>query len=151
MESRKIAFADIDKDGDIDLLFANVNFKGNKNPQNRLFVNDGTGKFTDVTTTQLPQDKDHSIDAIFTDIENDNDEDIIIANVFGGKIKVYLNDSKGNFILGSDRLLGGKIKIDALGVICTDLNGDKLKDLYFCDRYNPQQDNKDVLLIKNKL
>ncbi len=151
MESRKIAFADIDKDGDIDLLFANVNFKGNKNPQNRLFVNDGTGIFTDVTTTQLPQDKDHSIDAIFTDIDNDNDADIIIANVFGGKIKVYLNDSKGNFILGSDRLLGGKIKIDALGVICTDLNGDKLKDLYFCDRYNPQQDNKDVLLIKNKL
>ncbi len=149
METRKIAFADVDKDGDLDLFFANVNFVGTKNTQNRIFINNGKGKFIDETAKRLPEDQDHSIDAIFVDIDNDKDVDLVIANVFGGKMKTYLNDGKGNFTLGSDRLLGGKIQIDALGVISADLNGDKLNDLYFCDRYNPQIDNKDVLLLKN--
>lgn len=150
MESRKIAFADVDNDGDFDLFFANVNFKGDKNPQNRLFINNGKGKFTDETSKRLPEDQDHSIDAVFVDIDGDKDLDIVVANVFGGKVKVYLNDGKGNFTVGHDKLLGGKIQIDALGVISADLNGDKLDDLYFCDRYNPQSDNKDVLLTRNK-
>lgn len=150
MESRKIAFSDVDRDGDKDLFFANVNFRGNKNPQNRLFINNGKGKFTDETTNRLPEDQDHTIDAIFVDIEDDKDLDIVAANVFGGKVKVYLNDGRGNFTLGGDRLLGGKIQVDALGVIQADFDGDKKGDLYFCDRYNPQIDNKDVLLFKIK-
>ena len=148
MESRKIAVADVDKDGDLDLFFANVNFTGAKSPQNRIFINNGKGKFTDDTSNKLPEDKDHSIDAIFVDVDNDKDLDIIIANVFGAKMKVYLNDGKGNFTLGSDKLLGGKIQVDALGLVNADFNGDKLNDLYICDRYNPQLDNKDVLLLK---
>ena len=72
----------------------------------------------------------------------------MVANVFVGKIKTYLNDGKGYFALGSDKLLGGKVVVDALGVIAADLDGDGLKDLYICDRYNPQKDFKDVLLVR---
>lgn len=150
IESRKISWSDIDKDGDIDLFFTNVNFRGNKNPQNRIYINNGKGKFSDETSSRIPTDKDLSIDAIFEDIDRDGDSDIIVANVFGGKIKVYLNDGKGYFTLGSDQLLGGKIVIDALGVIAADLDGDGAKDLYFCDRYNPQKNLKDVLLVRKR-
>ncbi|MFY7665852.1 FG-GAP-like repeat-containing protein [Flavobacterium sp.] len=150
MESRKVICADADKDGDVDLLFTNVNFRGNKNPQNKLYINNGKGKFTDETNSRLPKDDDHSIDASFLDIDGDSDLDIIVANVFGGKIKTYLNDGKGIFSMGSDRLLGGKIQIDALGIAIGDLNGDGENDIYICDRYNPQVDNKDVLLLREK-
>lgn len=148
IESRKIAYHDVDGDGDIDLFFANVNFKGTKDNQNRLYLNNGKGKFTDETSNRIPVDNDHSIDAIFEDVDGDGYQDIIVANVFGGKIKVYLNDGKGFFTQGSDKLLGGKLVFDALGVISADINGDGKKDLYFCDRYNPQLDNKDVLLLR---
>lgn len=148
METRKIAFADVDNDGDLDLFFANVNFKGTKNAQNRLYINNGKGKFTDETFNRLPVDTDHTIDAIFEDIDNDKDPDLVVANVFGGKVKVYLNDQKGRFSIGSDKLLGGKLTLDALGVISADLNGDGKRDLYICDRYQPQFDRKDALLIR---
>lgn len=148
VESRKIALGDIDNDGDLDVFFANVNFRGNKNPQNTLWVNNGKGFFMEQSLKRLPEDKDHSIDAIFMDIDKDKDLDIVVANVFGGKMKTYINDGKGFFTLGNDRLLGGPIKMDALGVITADLNGDGLQDVYICDRYNPQLDNKDVMLIR---
>lgn len=148
IESRKIAFGDVDGDGDIDLFFANVNFRGDKNNQNHIYINNGDGKFTDESETRLPLDDDHSIDAIFEDIAIDGDEDIVIANVFGGKLKVYLNDGKGLFSLGHDKLLGGKIVMDALGVIAADFNKDGLSDLFFCDRYTPLKDGMDLLLMR---
>lgn len=148
IESRKIAFADVDKDGDMDLFLANVNFSGDKNNQNHLYINNGKGKFTDESSIRLPLDDDHSIDAIFEDIDNDGDADIVIANVFGGKLKSYMNDGKGIFSQGDDKLLGGKIVMDALGVIAADFNKDGLRDLFFCDRYTPQKDGFDLLLLK---
>lgn len=148
IESRKIAVGDVDGDGDMDLFFANVNFTATKNNQNHLYLNNGKGKFTDVSDKRLPLDDDHSIDAIFEDIDTDGDKDIIIANVFGGKLKVYINNGTGYFSIGSDKLLGGKIVMDALGVIATDLNGDHINDLFFCNRYTPQNDGTNLLLIR---
>ncbi|MCU0466361.1 MAG: S8 family serine peptidase, partial [Anaerolineae bacterium] len=67
LETRKIAVNDVDRDGDLDIFLANVNFLGTKNPQHRLYINNGKGKFTDETNSRLPKDEDHTIDAIFED------------------------------------------------------------------------------------
>ncbi|MBL7818865.1 MAG: VCBS repeat-containing protein [Saprospiraceae bacterium] len=148
IESRKASFADVDKDGDLDLFLSNVRFREGKDIQNRLYINNGKGKFTNETERRLPKDQDHTIDAIFEDVDQDGDVDIVVANVFGGSIKVYANNGKGEFTDVSNAILGKTYVRDALGVVAADLNGDGKKDLYICDRFNPNQNKKDLLLLK---
>lgn len=150
LETRKIAFADVDQDGDLDLLLANVNFGGQKNPQNRLYLNNGKGVFEDVTALRLPQDDYHTIEAVFEDLNGDGAVDILFGNVFGGAVRACLNDGKGFFTDQTKALLGREYTRDALGITVGDFNADGLRDLYICDRYHPQADKKDLLLIKKK-
>lgn len=151
IESRKVSFGDIDGDDDLDIFLSNVEFIPGKNRQNRLFINDGEGVFTDVTSTQLPSDFDLSLDAIFEDIDFDDDLDIIISNIFGGHIKVYQNDGSGVFSDATLDVFGDLYFRDALGVISEDFTGDGLNDLYICDRNNPNGNYKDLLLIRNPI
>ncbi len=149
IESRKASFADVDNDGDLDLFLSNVKFRQGKDSQNRLYINNGKGKFANETDKRLPKDTDHTIDAIFEDINKDGFKDIIVANVFGGQIKIYTNNGKGEFSDASETILEKKYVRDALGVIAADFNNDGKKDLYFCDRFNPNQNKKDLLLMGN--
>ena len=55
--------ADVDGDGDLDILLSNEN-PFNPSPtgggQNRLLINDGTGTFTDQTAARLPAANDQT-------------------------------------------------------------------------------------------
>jgi len=149
VETRKIAFGDADGDGDVDIFLANVAFIAGKNIQNRLFINDGTGHFADSTATHLPEDEDHTIDAIFEDVDLDGDLDLVLANVFGGPVRIYGNDGTGHFTDISEAVLGQTYTRDALGVIAADFNGDGLRDLYFCHRRMAPNQQKDLLLLRS--
>lgn len=150
LETRKVAVGDVDRDGDMDIFLANVNFLGTKNPQNRLYINAGKGKFTDETEARLPKDTDHTIDAIFEDVNHDKIPDLVLGNVFGGPIKAYTNNGKGFFTEATEMVFGKKIIRDALGVIAADFDGDAVNEIYFCDRNNPVINNKDLLLQQTK-
>ena len=150
LETRKIAYADVDQDGDLDVFLANVAFRPGKKPQNCLYINNGKGKFEDQTTQRLPQDLDHSIDAVFEDLNQDGHPDLLIANVFGGYIKAYLNDGKGVFGDKTEEIFGKKYVRDALGIIVADFNADGQRDIYVCDRHNPAIDKKDLLLLRTR-
>lgn len=50
----------------------------------------------------------------------------------------------------NNKFLDDEYVIDALGLIAADFNGDKQNDLYICDRFNPQANNKDILFLKEK-
>jgi hypothetical protein len=150
METRKVTFGDVDGDEDADVFLSNVDFTpAGDVRQNRLYLNDGLGFFTDATATHLPADNDHTIDAIFEDVDLDFDPDLVVSNVFGGPVKIYLNDGSGVFTDMTFEVLGQLIYRDGLGVIAADLNGDGLRDLYFANRNNPQDPKKDVYLLRN--
>ena len=94
---RGVELGDIDDDGDLDMIFAQ---DFNKLPH--LFANNGSGFFTDVTATQLPNITLSSSRAQFGDVDNDGDLDIYItsgsSNRFGcGQYRLYLNDGDGFF------------------------------------------------------
>lgn len=151
IETRKVAFGDIDGDDDPDVFLSNVMFIPGKNRQNRLFFNDGNGYFSDSTATHLPNDNDDSLDGIFVDMDLDGDLDIYVANVMLQSLssqKVYLNDGFGKFTDGTSAILPGTYYLNALGVIAEDFNGDGLKDLYVCDR-NTGNNLKDVLFLRD--
>jgi len=151
IETRKVAFGDVDGDEDLDIFLSNVMFIPGRDRQNRLFINDGNGNFSDSTATHLPSDNDDTLDGIFVDVDMDDDLDIYVANVMLQTIssqKVYLNDGFGKFTDGTGTILPDTYYLNALGVIAEDLNGDGLKDLYVCDR-NTGNNLKDVLLLRD--
>jgi hypothetical protein len=151
LETRKVAFADVDGDQDIDVFLANVAFLPGKDPQNRLFLNDGSGHFTDATSTHLPMDSDLTIEAIFEDLDGNGSPDLVLGNVFGAHLKAYLNDGQGRFSDSTLAVFGQNYALDALGIISADLNGDQLKDLYICHRGQTGSTKKDVLLLRNQV
>ena len=155
IETRKVAFGDVDSDEDLDIFLSNVMFIAGKDRQNRLFINDGNGNFSDSTDTHLPGDNDDTLDGIFVDVDLDGDLDIYVANVMLQTIssqKIYLNDGTGKFTNGTATILPEIYYLNALGVIAEDLKGDGMKDLYVCDRNtepNPNNGLKDVLLLRD--
>ena len=98
--SRMIKAADIDDDGDLDILTG-----GAHQSQLALFVRDGTS-WRDATA-QLPQQATSIGDAEFGDVDADGDLDIVLAewgttapnamNYAGGRTRLYLNDGSGRF------------------------------------------------------
>jgi FG-GAP-like repeat len=133
----------------VDVFLSNVAFLPGKNPQNRLYLNNGAGHFSDATATNLPTDNFHTIDAIFEDTDLDGDLDLLLGNVFGGPLKIYQNNGSGVFGDATTDVLGQDYYLDALGLIAADLNGDGLRDLYICHRQTPQNSAKDLLLLRN--
>lgn len=81
-ETREADFGDVDNDGDLDIIFANIfNALSGGFSQNRLLLNDGFGHFTDVTTTNYPNEKLRSFDADFIDLNDDGYLDILTSNL----------------------------------------------------------------------
>ena len=76
--------ADVNRDGYKDLLVTTMYFKdGRQLAPNYLFLNDGDGTFTDVTTQYgLDKFKSNSMGASFGDINSDGYVDLFVANYF---------------------------------------------------------------------
>tara|TARA_R110002072_G_scaffold105744_1_gene231139 strand:- start:4905 stop:6392 length:1488 start_codon:yes stop_codon:yes gene_type:complete len=89
-----VALGDIDDDGDLDLILSNIN------AQNRLYLNDGSGAFTDVTAVRMPPGGNWTEDVAFADIDADGDLDAILASdLFPSPpvVQLYRNDGAGQF------------------------------------------------------
>ncbi len=69
------AFADIDNDGDSDLYVTTVRFG------NRMFENDGQGRFKDISIASGTNYNGHSSAATFFDFDNDGNLDLFVNNI----------------------------------------------------------------------
>ncbi|MEZ4293861.1 MAG: VCBS repeat-containing protein [Polyangiaceae bacterium] len=96
--SAEAKLADVDGDGDLDILVANEN-PFNADPlgggQDRIYINDGTGHFTDETTARLPAVTDQTGGFAVGDIDDDGDLDVIVLN--RGQDRIFINDGDGYF------------------------------------------------------
>ncbi|MFI1773216.1 BspA family leucine-rich repeat surface protein, partial [Thalassobellus citreus] len=93
-----IAFADVDNDGDQDVLFTGLN--GGSTVIAKLYLNDGTGNFSEVMGTPFIGVFMSSIS--FADIDNDGDQDVVITGKLFSNFastELYTNDGAGNFTL----------------------------------------------------
>ena len=71
---RDASFADYDGDGVVDVFL--VYSKG----QNRLLINNGVGKFSDRTSSNIPRILDDSMHADWADFDQDGDNDLLVVN-----------------------------------------------------------------------
>ncbi|MCZ4319306.1 FG-GAP-like repeat-containing protein [Aequorivita viscosa] len=99
------AFADVDNDGDLDLLVCNSYFPGQVT--NSLFINDGTGVFTKDTSSSLANHQGNTFGCAFGDFNNDGWLDVILANT--------LNENQNNSLFKNTGSGNNWIKIRCVG------------------------------------
>ena len=117
-QERSALFGDIDGDGDLDLSL-----------EGTLWLNDGTGAFTDTGQSLHVGGTFRTWGRTFADLDADGDLDLLVGEVDLGSL-VFLNDGVGNFIWTGERL-GKSFNLDA-----ADLNVDGFLDVVTSDTIN---------------
>jgi hypothetical protein len=115
---------DIDGDGDLDLVTINDGTQ----LREHIFINDGTGRFTDESSTRLTGTANPSADdnvAVWLDVDNDGDADLLIGSL--GNDRLLLNDGTGHFTLSPNATPNDTRA--TLGLAAVDLDGDGRLDL----------------------
>jgi hypothetical protein len=115
--------ADLDRDGDLDLVVAM------EWAPHLLLFNDGKGRFTDDPTRSPRTTHDHE-EVVLADLDGDGAPDILLVSEDDRAKEFYLNDGKARFRQASDRL-----RPDAVtnGAIAVDLDADGDRDLVFAN------------------
>ena len=108
VESRGPAWADIDRDGDLDLFLA-VN-----NAADRLYRNDG-GTFAEIGAVSKVADTGPGVGAAWGDYDGDGDLDLYAVR-YGSANSLYQNDGNSNKWL-KVKLTGGTANTTAIGAM----------------------------------
>ena len=144
------AFADVDNDGDMDLFVSN--YVG----PNKLFINDGTGVFTDFSEESGLADEGWGKGPSFGDVDHDGDLDLYegdckLAN------KMYLNDGSGVFTDVADQIPVLKNEtVRTKGTAFVDIDDDGDLDLYVVNwgvsnrLYRNEQNDGNFLKVRLK-
>ena len=97
---------------------------------NRLFIQQPDGTLKDVSDGSGTDWLDYCSAALFVDLDNDGDRDLIISEDF--RMLVMSNDGTGKFILE----FGSGTKAQSFSLAAADYDNDGLVDFYICG-YNP--------------
>jgi hypothetical protein len=156
--STAATLGDVDGDGDLDLYVANYadmrqfmveagvgrGCRWREMPvpcgpqpmlpqRDRLYLNDGTATFEDVTISHLPIDSRYSFQPVFSDLDDDGALDLFVA-ADGHPNLLLLNDGSGHF---SEHGRESGVATDAdgreqacMGVAVGDVDDDGLMDLF---------------------
>jgi hypothetical protein len=127
-----IALGDVEGDGDQDVFLANAGQSTVSRGQNKLFLNNGQGVFTQAAANAIPVKNDDSLDATFFDVDRDGDLDIFVAN-FGVAHSLLVNDGTGLFLNQADVWLPPALTRYGTSVAHGDLDRDGKVDLYVCN------------------
>jgi hypothetical protein len=97
-DSIGVCVADYDNDGDPDIYVGNWGSGGrpNQGQPDKLYRNEGNGRFTDVADKAGVADRSSPNATIFFDYDNDGNMDIFLANEVEADV-LYHNNSDGTF------------------------------------------------------
>jgi len=125
-----VCYADIDLDGDMDIFVYSI--FGQKN---MLYIQEAKGIFRQDKLMDITTSENNAFYACFSDVDLDNDPDLIITDTelwnpkaIKKATKIYFNDGKGKF--SNDDVDKYFVpKSDTRGVLLSDLNQDGREDM----------------------
>jgi hypothetical protein len=104
-------------------------FDANDAKPNRLYLNDGHGRFTDATDAWgLGETSRWSLSSLFADYDGDGRPDLLVTNDFGLK-NLYRNDGGHRFVDEAGKA-GAEVRAYGMSAAWADFDGDGLFDLY---------------------
>lgn len=104
LNSFGVNYGDLDNDGDLDLVFSDMG--GVSGGLCRLFINNGSGVFTNTPSQMNAVAKVGAMMVNIVDIDNDFDLDVIIDGKSTGQ-QCYLNNGQATFTFNGTLLPGG--------------------------------------------
>lgn len=148
-------FFDYDKDGDLDLYLMNhpVDFRSitltdflptadckearcqapkNEYESDRLYRNNGNGKFEDVSKTAGIWNRAFGLSVLTSDFNDDGYPDVFVGNDFVMPDFLYINNQKGGFTEQAPSFFRHTSN-HSMGADVADFNGDGLQDLVVLD------------------
>jgi hypothetical protein len=116
------SFADIDNDGDPDLFVTTVRHG------NRLFENQGGGRFVDITAPAGVGYTGHSSGAVFFDYDGDGLLDLFVTNV---GVYTSAEQGAGGFFVGLEDAFRGHLHPDRAeaSILYRNLGGNRFRDV----------------------
>ncbi len=131
--TNQLSIADIDADGDLDILFANGgNFGNAGTPQLlRIYINDGNGFFTDESVERTGGLTFLARGVETGDADGDGDLDIVVAQDFNRQPFLLINTGGGFFDDETDERLPAA-NLGSARAQFGDIDNDGDLDLYFC-------------------
>jgi Tfp pilus assembly protein PilF/peroxiredoxin len=118
-----VAVADVDGDGLDDFFVCSP-----EGFPKRLFRNKGDGTFEDITESAGLMILDGVAQALFVDVDNDGDQDLII--VTGSGVYLFTNDGKAHFTYQPDAFNLKNLKGTPMSIAAADYDRDGFVDLY---------------------
>ena len=105
METREVHVFDANGDGLNDIIFLNItsnNHGWKKDPQTRLLMNDGNGRFRDESASRLPAHRFSSWAGTVVDFDGDGHKDLLVGAIqvpgfVPLQLQAWRNDGTGHF------------------------------------------------------
>jgi hypothetical protein len=138
LHTREVHVFDATGDGKPDLLFLNLTSNAGqreKDPQARLLVNDGRGRFIDETAKRLPANTFSAWGGIVLDFTDDTHPDLIVGAIAVPGFKplqarAYANDGKGNFADVTSKVMPASTVGRSWSMAVGDLDRDGKDDVF---------------------
>jgi len=125
---RSLAGADLDGDGDLDVVVADRNGRGNRLT---AFFQESPGSFdpTPLLLERFPTPQSHPVSVVAADLDGDGDQDLVSANEGSDKLTAFFPGSPGTFDTSPLDLGETSGNNGSLSVAAADLDGDGDQDL----------------------
>lgn len=138
METREVHVFDANGDGYPDLVFFNLtsnNHGWDKDPQTRIFINDGHAYFNDETVSRLPKHRFSSWGGTVIDFNEDGYPDLLVSAIevpgfVGLQVRAWQNDGNGNFSDVTQQVIPAETVGRSWSMAKGDINGDGKLDVF---------------------
>jgi hypothetical protein len=132
-----LRLTDIDNDDDLDVLFPNAPglFQNEGNQIFAVYVNNGTGAFTNVSQAALGGVVGQIRQVAVGDVDHDGDVDLYAPEAFGGTDRFFINDGTGNFTDEQAQRMPAGLGSHAGAARFADVDNDGDLDLWVADGY----------------